>query len=251
MQSWVKNILIGVIVAIIFSIGGYFMYPRLHGPSDVSDNKESVNTETEIRDEAITPKVEEPLVLVPSKEASVTPPEPPLPVGTDRFNVSLSATNEYIVDNLAQAEFITDKESFLIILNKEKVVITPGAYKLSKEMTPTQINKVLHDKPYMKWVVIKEGLRKEEIATILANTLGWTSKQKSNWISVDTTISPEYTEGVYYPDTYLIPVEEEPSLVAKRLIAKFNEKFYLYLPQFTAKNIKWTRALTLASIVQS
>ena len=71
-----------------------------------------------------------------------------------------------------------------------------------------------------------------------------------NWIEKDTTTSPEYTEGVYYPDTYLIPVVEDTALVAKRLIAKFNENFASYLPQFTAKNIKWARALTLASIVQ-
>jgi cell division protein YceG involved in septum cleavage len=96
----------------------------------------------------------------------------------------------------------------------------------------------------------KTRIRKEEIATILATTFNWTKDQKNKWISVDTATTPEYIEGVYYPDTYLIPIDETPSLVAKRLVAKFNEKFYSYLPQFTAKNIKWTRALTLASIVQ-
>ncbi|MCX6754759.1 MAG: endolytic transglycosylase MltG [Candidatus Nomurabacteria bacterium] len=249
MQTLSKNILIGIIIAILFSAGWYFLYPKLHKTTDINIKQESMPN-TQISKETDIPNVKEPVVLVPKKEASIPPPEEVLPEGTDRFNVSLDDTNDKIVENLNKGEFITDTKGFLASLEKQKVAVTPGAYKLSKTMNASQINKVLHTKPYMKWVVIKEGLRKEEIATILANALGWTSKQKSNWVTIDTTISPEYTEGVYYPDTYLIPVIEEPALVAKRLIAKFNENFYPYLPQFTTKNIKWTRALTLASIVQ-
>ena len=57
-------------------------------------------------------------------------------------------------------------------------------------------------------------------------------------------------EGVYFPDTYLIPVSETPLQTANRLIAKFNEKFAPYLPLFNKQNIQWTKGLTLASIIQ-
>jgi len=238
-------------------VSGYFIFqktqkvtevqtPVLENVTTVTEN--SNNDQQEI--EQAKPQVAETVAVEPKKEDSTPPPEPPLPEGTDRFIVSLSNTSEGIIENLLTAEFITDTEGFIALLEKEKSPVVPGAYKLSKAMTPVQINKVLHSMPYMKWVVIKEGLRKEEIADLLATTLGWTKTQKSDWINKDTTTSPEYTEGVYYPDTYLIPVDEEPALVAKRLIAKFNEKFASYLPAFTAKNIKWARALTLASIVQ-
>ncbi len=253
MQPLYKNIIIGIIIAALFSVSGYFLYPKLHKSTNSTGTiKEDARVilDTQNTKEATRTNTAEPTALAPTKEASLPPPEPPLPVGTDRFTVSIAATNETIAESLLTAGFITKAESFVSILNKEKVAVSPGAYKLSKEMTEVQISKVLHGKPYMKWVMLKPGLRKEEIATILADTLGWTSKQKSNWILKDTTTSPEYTEGVYYPDTYLIPVAEEPALVAKRLIAKFNENFSEYLPQFTAKNIKWSRALTLASIVQ-
>lgn len=192
----------------------------------------------------------EPSALEPKKETIVTPAEPSLPEGTDRFIVSLNSTNDTIAASLLESEYIKDKDIFMSILSKNTKNIAPGAYKISKEMTGEQINKVLTGQPYMKWIVIKPGLRKEEIAEILASTLGWAKIEKENWINKDTTSSLEYTEGVYYPDTYLIPVEEEPVLVAKRLVNKFNENFSGYLGQFTAKNIKWARALTLASIVQ-
>jgi len=194
-------------------------------------------------------EVKEPEALTPKKE-EIKVVEPPLPVGTDRFIVSLNSNNEAIANNLDNGGYTKDKNKLLTIFSKNTKDITPGAYKISKDMTEEQLNKVLTGNPYMKWVVIKPGLRKEEIAEILMSNLGWTKSQKEDWINKDTATSTEYTEGVYYPDTYLIPIAEEPALVAKRLINKFNENFSAYLPQFTAKNIKWARALTLASIVQ-
>lgn len=210
---------------------------------------EKNNEEVELINKAKDEK-QEPQALIPKKEEVKVPVEPPLPEGTDRFIVSINGNNETIAQGLYDGGYVSDKETILNILNKEKTAVLSGAYKISKEMTSEQIVKVLHKDAYMKWVVIKPGLRKEEIATILADTLGWTKAQKEDWITKDTTTSPEYTEGVYYPDTYLIPVAEEPALVAKRLISKFNENFSAYLSLFTAKNIKWARALTLASIVQ-
>lgn len=168
----------------------------------------------------------------------------------DRFVISLTATNNEIVTNLFNQGYNIDRTSLLISLSKKKVPITPGAYKLTKAMTQQQILSILSKKPYMKWVVIPEGLRKEEIADLLAKTLGWTTAQKIKWIKTYTQMKVGYIEGVYFPDTYLIPITETPLAVANRLIAKFNEKFTSYLPQFTAENIQWTTGLTIASIVQ-
>jgi len=250
MRPLIRKILVGIIIAIICFAGGYF-YNKNNNSIDknLTSNKETIINPQVVGEDTKT-QTEETIGLSPQKEASVPPVEPPLPIGTDKFVIGLTNTNEDIANNLLIAEFISDTTGFVNILNKDKNQVIPGAYKLSKIMSQEQINKVLHSNPYMKWVMIKPGLRKEEIAKILADNLNWTLKQKDLWISNELDNNPLYTEGVYYPDTYLIPIEEEPSLVAKRLIAKFNEKFYSYLPQFTAKNIKSTKALTLASIVQ-
>jgi UPF0755 protein len=195
-----------------------------------------------------TPPTSKSISTTPKEEPKSEPVVIPLPEGTDQFSVSLTATSEDVANNLLEYGYIEDKGAFITSVGEK--VIAPGAYKISHEMTPAELLKVLSSKPYMKWVLIPPGLRKEEIAALLATNLGWTSKQKSDWITKDTTTNPEYLEGVYAPNTYLIPVAEKPALVAKRLIAKFNEGFAEYLPQFTAKNIKWTTAVTFASIVQ-
>ncbi len=251
MTTWAKKILAVISIVLGVSMFSYLHYQKSH-VSIVSLKEQSIVTPTTTpQEQVILSQTQEPIALTPAKPKVPIPvPEPALPIGTDRFTVGLTATTSQISENLFKAGFITDTENFMAKLDTEKTPVSPGAYKLSKIMTVAQINKVLHGKPYMKWVVIKPGLRKEEIATLLTTTLGWTTKQKTTWITKDTVITPEYTEGVYYPDTYLIPVTEDQALVAKRLVAKFNENFTAYLPQFTAQNIKWVRALTLASIVQ-
>lgn len=187
----------------------------------------------------------------PVATSTFTSPAEVLPVGTDRFVVPLNASSTLVIDALFDQGFISDKAVFAAAYaSLAKSTSTPGAYKLSKDMTPKQIAAVLHGKPYMKWIVIPEGLRKEEIAALLAKELGWSSAERQKWITTYTALKFDYVEGVYFPDTYLIPVDESALDVANRIVAKFNEKFAPYIPRFNAENIKWTTGLTLASIVQ-
>jgi UPF0755 protein len=183
----------------------------------------------------------------------VATPQPAVtvsPIVQDKFVVPLNSTQDTIVQSLSDQNYIKDRDSFMAIFSKKKGDILPGAYKITTSMTVEKISAMLHGKPYMKWIVIPPGLRKEEIAELLATNLGWTKTQKNKWINVYTKIKYDYIEGVYFPDTYLIPVTETPQNVAKRLTAKFNEKFAPYLLQFNKINMQWTKGLTLASLVQ-
>jgi UPF0755 protein len=209
-------------------------------------------------------KREDPAPVVSSpvqkpQTASVSDREPQNPVPestapaaeTERFVVPLEAnTIDQVAASLVEQGYIKDASAFTSALAAKEQTISSGGYKLSKEMSVAQIMKVLQQKSYMKWVVIPEGLRKEEIAALLGGELGWTKSQQELWISTYTKMRFDYIEGVYFPDTYLIPVDEEPLKVAERLEAKFNENFAPYLPEFNQQNIKWTTGLTLASIVQ-
>jgi UPF0755 protein len=60
----------------------------------------------------------------------------------------------------------------------------------------------------------------------------------------------DYVEGVYYPDTYLIPVDETGAQVAKRFIDRFNEKFAPYAQKFLDADIRWVTALKIASLIE-
>ena len=169
----------------------------------------------------------------------------------ERFVVTMDKNSlGDVAQSLFDAGFISDKNAFEAAYGAKNRIVVPGAYKLSKTMGAAQIAKALQAAPYMKWVIIPEGLRKEETVEILANFLGWDAAKKKEWLAATDAQKTGYTEGVYFPQTYLIPVAEAPADIAKRLIAKFNEEFAPYLPRFAQQNIKWTTGLTLASIVQ-
>lgn len=170
---------------------------------------------------------------------------------SERFIVPLNTETQVVVKKLKNEGFIRSTFGFDIVLFlRGGVSIESGGYKISKGMNIWEVISVLRGGPYMKWVVIPEGLRKEEIADILSDALGWSENQKDEWIKKDTTKNPDFFEGVYFPDTYLIPKDEAPEKVAERMQNKFQEKFAEFAKEATQQNIKWTTLLKIASIVQ-
>lgn len=183
----------------------------------------------------------------------------------EQFTISTTTAedrdNEIIDDSQEIAELLKEKGFIKSILGfniafagqiSSRCVdcIGSGAYKISKSMSAFEIARVLKKGPYMKWVMIPEGLRKEQVAELLADTLDWTGQQKSSWVNTYTSMKFDEVEGVYFPDTYLIPTDEGLEAVANRLRAKFNEKFAPYLKEANEQNIKWTTLLKIASLVQ-
>lgn len=154
------------------------------------------------------------------------------------------------VKRLKDGGFIRNSWAFNFALSSTGKDIEPGGYRLSKSMSAWEVAETLTSTPYMKWVVIPEGLRKEEIGERLAKVLGWDEKQLHDWTYTYTAMDYDHLEGVYFPDTYLIPVDESGLDVANRLRRRFDEQFAPYMTKFLKQNVKWTTALKIASIVQ-
>lgn len=171
---------------------------------------------------------------------------------SERFIVPLGMSDTEAKDKMQGEGFVKSAWAFNFVLNLKKfgVKVEPGAYKISKSMNAWDVAEIISGGPYMKWVVIPEGLRKEEVVDILANSLNWNDEIKKKWIEKDTTEDEEYVEGVYFPDTYLIPKDETPKDVSRRLYQKFEEKFTPYSKEAIVQNIKWTTVVKMASIIQ-
>ncbi|MEX0931837.1 MAG: endolytic transglycosylase MltG [Candidatus Paceibacterota bacterium] len=172
----------------------------------------------------------------------------------ERFTVPFNSYDEdTLILNLKYAGFIRSELGFRMTLLRERIdleQVEPGAYRISKAMNTKEIAKTLEGEPYMKWVFIPEGYRKEQIAEQMQEILGWSDSEVSRWLTVDTNTSEEYREGVYYPDTYLIPLDESPSDVAERLRRRFNEVYGEFSEEALQQNIKWTTVVKLASLIQ-
>lgn len=164
--------------------------------------------------------------------------------------VNRTTTTAELIPKLKEQGYIRNEKAFEFALRRRGGEIKPGGYTISKSMSAWEIAKILISEPHMKWVVIPEGLRKEQIAEILATELSWNEQEKSDWITKFTAMKYDYIEGVYFPDTYLIPKDEGGLEIAQRFIDRFNEEFAPYSEKFIKENIKWDSALVIASLVQ-
>jgi len=170
---------------------------------------------------------------------------------TEIFIIPQDKENYNIVQTLKDQAFIKNIKAFQFLLNTfaKGKKIKSGGYKLSQSMNSWQVLKKITGKEDLAWVTISFCPRKEQVGEKLASALGWSQEELEKWNTVYTNTKPEYFEGVYYPDTYLLPVDETGAQIAERLISHFNEKFAPLADEFTAKNIKWTTGLKIASLI--
>jgi UPF0755 protein len=168
------------------------------------------------------------------------------------FTVGSKQNESKILDKLKDQGLIKNKLAFNLVLSLKRKhnAIQPGGYNVSKNLTAWQLSDKLTTDPDMKWVVIPEGWRKEQIGELLAKTFNWSDEDLDNWNTTYTKMKIDYIEGTYFPDTYLIPTDEGGLKIAERMTRHFDEKFAPYVSQFAQQNIVWTTGLKLASIIQ-
>lgn len=140
-------------------------------------------------------------------------------------------------------------DTALTIKNKHNK-IKDGGYYLSKNMDAWQIADKVTGAPDLKWITFPEGLRKEQIGERLQTLLGWSNEELDKWNNAYTAMTFDNFEGVYFPDTYLIPVKENGLEIAKRMISRFNEVTKVQLKEFAEKDILWTTGIKIASLIQ-
>ncbi|MFZ2523438.1 MAG: endolytic transglycosylase MltG [Minisyncoccia bacterium] len=102
--------------------------------------------------------------------------------------------------------------------------------------------------PSIRIVRVVEGMRKEEIAEIMANKLGWNSFQKDQFINAHLALNSENLEGHYFPKTYMILHGENPFEVSTNMFYEFSKETQKVKTK--TKIINPDTALKIASIIQ-
>lgn len=165
------------------------------------------------------------------------------------FVIPQEQTDFNLTDSLFENKLIKNKKGFKFLFDNfsPSKEIKSGGYKISQNLNVWQIVKKITGKQDLMWVNIYYCPRKEQVGEKLASILGWNDDQLSTWNNLYS--NTDYFEGVYYPDTYLIPVNESVEQVAKRFINRYNEKFAPLSDEYISKNIKWTTGLKIASLI--
>lgn len=163
----------------------------------------------------------------------------------ERIVVNLGTSESELIPKLKEQGYIKSEEAFAIVLKKKgwEGKIMPGAYNVSKSMTAWQLADVLANKSAQKWAIVPEGLRKEEVAGIVQEALGWSDAEKANFIA-------QSREGYLFPDTYLLDVDADGNDVILRMENRFNERTAELFELAAKENIRNDTLIVLASIIQ-
>ena len=165
--------------------------------------------------------------------------------GQERFVVNISDTQNQIISNLKSQGFIKSIWGFDEVLKIKKLEgkISPGAYEISKSMDAWQLAAILIKQPYQKWVVIPEGLRKEQIADILQQQLNLSDSARQDFLD-------NAKEGYLFPDTYLLDSDYTGQQIAERMMSQFNTKAADVFKSAAQANIRNDTLVILASLIQ-
>lgn len=102
----------------------------------------------------------------------------------------------------------------------------------------------------VKVIRIQEGLRKEEVAEIMGNKLGWNKFEKSTFINAHLALNTGNLEGQYFPKTYMINKDEDPIAVTSTMLNEFSKQTAKIKKTKTSKITNPDTALKIASIIQ-
>jgi UPF0755 protein len=98
--------------------------------------------------------------------------------------------------------------------------------------------------PSMRIVRVEEGLRKEEVAKVVADKLDWSAQDKEDFIN-STNV-----EGHYFPKTYLIYKDANPFAVTTTMTDEFAKQVSKVKKPISKQVINEDTALKIASIIQ-
>ncbi len=162
---------------------------------------------------------------------------------TQTFEVKSGESMNSITNKLANEKLIRSKLVFYLVVKRLGIekTIQAGKFILSPSMTAEEVAKSLTHGTEDSWVTIIEGLRKEEVAEIIA--------QKFQIPEMEFTNAAE--EGYLFPETYRIPsganTEKILSILKNTFDSKFDSKLRAEAKQ---RNLTEKQVIILASLVE-
>ncbi len=144
---------------------------------------------------------------------------------------------------LKQAGLIKSSVAFFIYVKQNNLdnKIEAGDFRLSPSQNLDSVIQTLLHGTVDIWITIPEGLRAEEIASIL--------KQKIPTYNSSWNKELDAQEGYLFPDTYLLPRNATVDQIISIMKNNFNKKYQQANQQTTVK-LSENDAVILASIVQ-
>jgi len=180
------------------------------------------------------------------------------------FTIQPGENGTTIAVRLEQFGIIRDAELFRLVLRYWGVdaKIEAGDYSLRRNMTMGEVASQLQQgRLRAKTVTIREGLRAEEIAHLLATENLVDQEEFIRLVRDDAfhydflrdrpPSAPKTLEGFLFPDTYQFPMDATAQAVIDVMLKNFDRRVTIEMRQQALDNgLSLFQALTLASIVE-
>lgn len=170
-------------------------------------------------------------------------PVQPKATSKEVFVVPKGSSVNDIINKLEDQGLIRNKIVFLLIVKQLGIEssIQAGSFRLSPAMTAKEIAMQLTKGSDDEWVTIIEGIRKEEVAEIMA--------RQFDIPAIEFTKAAK--EGTLFPDTYLISKEASIDTILSVIENNFNKKYNASLrAKAQAKGLSDNEVLIMASLVE-
>lgn len=106
--------------------------------------------------------------------------------------------------------------------------------------------------PSVRIVRVVEGLRKEEVADVVGNKLGWDQTQKNQFINSPLALAQTggSGEGYFFPKSYLMLKSDSPQIIGQMMFSEFKKQVKTIIKPKTTLIINENTAVKIASIIQ-
>jgi UPF0755 protein len=149
-----------------------------------------------------------------------------------------------VIRNLYDQKLIRSRIAFFIVVKQLGIEkkIQAGDFRLSPSMDAFKIAETLTHGTLDVWVTVVEGLRKEQIAHLIAKELD----------IPEVEFIKAAKEGYLFPDTYLFPKNTDVETIIRIFYENFQRKFNQQLAEQAKRNLNLTQeqVLILASLVE-
>jgi UPF0755 protein len=163
------------------------------------------------------------------------------------FVVPPGQATSVIADRLAAAKIVRHPLAFRVELKRLGLEnkLQAGSFNLSSSMTTAEIAQIMTTGTSDLWVTILEGWRREEIAESL-DRQELPAFDKEEFLALTAE-----SEGMLFPDTYLLPRQATAEAVYDELTTTFDQKVVKGLASDIAKSDRsFEDVLVMASLIE-
>ncbi|MUL42785.1 endolytic transglycosylase MltG [Streptomonospora sp. PA3] len=180
--------------------------------------------------------------------------------GSVEFTVAEGSSASAIAQDLADKGVVASSQAFLNALGDHGGSVAPGTYRLHERMSGEAAVAMLMDPASRKraHITFKEGLRGEEILTLISEETGIPMKElRAAYEDGGKLGLPDYAEqgaeGYLFPDTYDMPPAAGAAALLKRMVDRFHQVAEDVSLEDRAERLNLTpnEAMAVAAVVQA